>query len=49
MTNSWAMGVYSHGRSIKSQFTNGAGLAVRFLIVSNSWKSKSYEVFPEIG
>jgi hypothetical protein len=40
---------YLHGRGIKSQLASGAGLAVRFLVVSDSWKSNSSEVFPEIG
>jgi hypothetical protein len=43
-----AVGCYPHGRCIKSQLPNGAGLAVRFMIVSDLWKNNSYEVFPEI-
>jgi uncharacterized membrane protein len=29
------MGSHSHSRSLKSQLTNGVGLAIRFLIVSD--------------
>jgi hypothetical protein len=44
-----AKGNYSHVRDIKLQLANGAGLADRFLIVSDLSKSKYSEVFPETG
>jgi hypothetical protein len=39
---------YPHGRGIKLHLANGVELAVRFIIVSDSPKSNSPEVFPEI-
>jgi hypothetical protein len=43
------MGSYSHDRGIKLQLASGTGLAIRFITVSDSWKSNSSYVFPEIG
>jgi hypothetical protein len=31
------MNSYPHGRGIKLQVTNGVGLAIRFVIVSDLW------------
>lgn len=36
-------GVRSHGKVVRSQLVSGLGLAIRFLIISDVWKSNYSE------